>query len=228
MNTADIIILAVLALSMLFGLMRGFVAEVISLICWIAAFWVAWMFGDTIAAWYGQWLHQPTARVVAGYLTCFLGVIAVGSLVGWAFAKLMRGGVLSGGDRFLGMLFGFARGVLLVLVVVWVLAFTPAPRETWWRTSQLLPLFVQGTGVISQHVPPDVTQTVETGVKRLPADVKQTVQTGERTLPELKRNPISLQRLERPGALAPGSSAAPPPQPKARSDRQHGDGGVGQ
>ena len=213
MNTADVVILAVLALSVLFGMMRGFVAGVISLVCWIAAFWVAWMFGDAVAAWYGQWLHEPAARIVAGYLTCFLAVVAAGSLVGWAMRKLMQGGGLSGGDRFLGMAFGFARGVLLVLVGVWALAFTAAPREPWWRGSQLLPLFAQGTGWVSQHLPPDVAQYV---------------QTGARALPDLPRVPISVPRLDLPPGVLPSASSAAPRATEARPDRHHGDGGVGQ
>lgn len=213
MNPADIISLAVLAISALFGLMRGFVAEVLSLACWIAAFWFAWMFGDAVAAWYGQWLHEPAARIVAGYLTCFLAVVVAGSLIGWLLRKLIRGAGMSGGDHFLGMLFGFARGVLLVLVVVWVLAFTPAPRESWWRGSQLLPLFAQGTGWFTQQLPPEVTQHV---------------QSGARALPDLPHVPISVPRLDLPNGSLPSASSTTRDATQARRDRYHPDGGVGQ
>ncbi len=210
MNPADIVILAVLAISVLFGLMRGFVAEVLSLTCWIAAFWVAWMLGDEVAMWYGQWLHQPAARIVAGYLTCFLAVIAAGSLVGWLLRKLIRGAGMSGGDRLLGLLFGFVRGALLVLVGVWALSFTPAPHELWWRGSQLLPVFAQGTGWLSQHLPEDAAQYVQTGAK---------------ALPELPHVPISVPRLELPGNVLPASSSS---ASEAKRDHHHEEGGVGQ
>jgi membrane protein required for colicin V production len=212
-DTADIVILAVLAFSVLFGLIRGFVAEVLSLVCWIAAFWIAWLFGDAVAEWYGQWLHEPAARIVAGYLTCFLGVVALGALVGWLIRKLISVSGLSGGDRLLGMLFGFARGVLLVLIAVWALAFTSAPHEPWWRGSQLLPLFAQGTGWVSQHLPPDVAQYV---------------QSGARTLPELPRVPISVPRLDLPAGVLPAASSTARAATEARRDRHHGNGGVGQ
>lgn len=170
MNTADILILAVLALSMLFGLWRGFVGEVLSLVCWVAAFWAAWMFGDRIAAFYGDWLQQPAARIIAGYVTCFLGVLAVGALLGWMARKLMDHGGLRGGDRFLGMLFGLARGLVLVTFVVLMLGFTALPRETvWWRQSLLLPVFENGAGWVAQALPPEVTHYLEIGGKSLPA-----------------------------------------------------------
>lgn len=170
MNATDLVILAVLAISMLFGLLRGFVSEVLSLVCWIAAFWVAWMFGDTVAALYGGWVRQPAARIIAGYVTCFLGVLVIGALAGWLAHKLIDRGGLRGGDRFLGMLFGMARGCLLVTFAVLMLGFTPLPREAaWWQQSTLLPVFAGGAGWVAQALPPEVTHYLEIGGKSLPA-----------------------------------------------------------
>ena len=170
MNTADIVILAVLALSTLFGLMRGFISEVLSLVCWIAAFWVAWAFGAQVAQFYGGWLADPTARVVAGYVTCFAGVLIVGGLVGWILRTLVKVSGLSGGDRVLGMLFGLARGLLLVTFAVLMLGFTTAPRDAaWWRESALLPAFSNGAGWFARRLPPEVNRYVEIGRQSLPA-----------------------------------------------------------
>lgn len=168
MNAADLVILAVLGLSMLFGLWRGFVSSVLSLVCWIAAFWAAWMFGDRVAVLYGGWLQQPAARIVAGYVTCFLGVLFVGALVGWLAHKLMDRGGLRGGDRLLGMLFGLARGLLLVIFAVAMLGFTPLPREaSWWHQSRLLPVFGNGAAWVAQALPVEVTRYLEIGGKSL-------------------------------------------------------------
>lgn len=170
LNSADIMILAVLALSMLFGVLRGFVGEVLSLVAWIAAFWIAWAFGHDVASIYGAWLHDPNACLIAGYLSCFLGVVILGAIAGWGMRKLMNGGGLRGGDRFLGMLFGFARGAVLVTFVVFVLGFTVVPREaTWWHQSLLLPAFQDAAGWFAHELPPEVAQRVEAGRQALPA-----------------------------------------------------------
>lgn len=170
MNAADILILAVLALSMLFGLWRGFVSGVLSLLCWIAAFWVAWAFGDRVAAFYSGFVQDSTACIIAGYVTCFLGVVIIGGLLGWAVRKLMSHSGLRGGDRFLGMLFGLARGLLLVTFAVLMLDFTAVPREaSWWRQSTLLPAFENGAAWFAQRLPPEVTHYLEIGGKALPA-----------------------------------------------------------
>jgi len=208
MNGADIAILAVLAFSMLFGLLRGFVSEVLSLVCWVAAFWAAWMFGDRVAAFYGGWLGQPTARIIAGYVTCFLGVLVVGALVGWMARKLMDHGGLRGGDRFLGMVFGLARGLVLVTFTVLMLGFPALPREAaWWRQSTLLPPFENGAGWVAQALPPEVTHYLEIGGKALPA---------------LSEVPIStLQRAANQLAAPAGASTAPSVAPASARAMGH-------
>jgi membrane protein required for colicin V production len=217
MNTADIVILAVLALSTLFGLMRGFIREVLSLVCWIAAFWVAWAFGDRVAQLYGGWLDDPAARIVAGYVTCFAGVLVAGALAGWILRTLVKVGGLGGGDRFLGMRFGLARGLLLVTFVVLMLGFTTAPRDAaWWRQSTLLPAFSNGAGWIAARLPPEVNRYVGTGWQSLPA---------------LSGVPISaMQRAARPltDPGAGGSVAMPASGASSRALRhgpKHGDVG---
>jgi membrane protein required for colicin V production len=215
MNPADIIVLAVLALSVLIGLWRGFVAEVLSLVCWIAAFWVAWMFGDAVAAWYGQWLQHPAARVIAGYLTCFLGVLVAGALVGWLLRKLIQGSGLSGTDRVLGMLFGLVRGVLLVVVIVLVMELTPLAGAAWWQQSQLLPGFAQGAGWVSAHLPPEAARYVQSG--------EQALKAGRQALPKLPDVPISVPHPALPDAAAPARNAAP--NAKQAPHRQDGDVG---
>lgn len=193
MNAVDLLILAVLALSMLFGLLRGFVSEVVALASWVAAFWVAWAFGDQVAPWYAGWLREPAARLAAGYVTCFLGVLIVGAALGWVLQKMVRTGGLSGGDRLLGMVFGFARGLLLIVAVVLVLGFTAVPRKSaWWRQSLLLPAFTSGADWIAQ---------------RLPANVAHYLELGGKSLRKLPETPISAVRHAADRVL-PGKAAS--------------------
>lgn len=186
MSAADILILAVLALSMLFGLWRGFVSEVLSLLCWVAAFWVAWAFGDRVAQLYQAYLSEPAACLIAGYVTCFLGVLIVGALLGWVVHKLMEGGGLRSGDRFLGALFGLARGLLLVTFVVLLAGFTAVPRESIaWRQSLLLPAFENGAGWVARALPPDVNRYLDIGGKSLDSLSQVPISTLQRAANQL-------------------------------------------
>lgn len=196
MNTADILILGVLALSMLFGLLRGFVSTVLSLLCWVAAFWVAWAFGEEVAAFYGGFLSEPAARLIAGYLTCFIGVLIVGAAIGWLVRKLMSRGGLRGGDRFLGLLFGLARGLLLVICAVLILGFAGVPRQAnWWRQSVLLPSFENGAAWFAARLPPDVTRYLEIGGKSLPVLSKAPISAVQ----DATAKPVSSGAVRAPG-----------------------------
>ena len=115
MNWADYCIIIALVLSVLMGLWRGFIGEVIALACWVLAFWVAWTFGAQLAAQFTS-ITLPSARLLLGYAICFIGVLIVGALVGFLMRKLVATSGLSGSDRMLGMLFGLLRGLAIVTI----------------------------------------------------------------------------------------------------------------
>ena len=160
MNGADYCIIVALALSVLMGLWRGFIGEVLALGCWIAAFWVAWSFGDKLAAEFTA-VSLPSARLVLGYAICFVAVLIVGALISFLMRKLIAGSGLSGSDRMLGMVFGLVRGLALVTLTVLILGFTPFPRDPWWKQSQLLPGFQRSAEWLSVRLPPDVTRYLD-------------------------------------------------------------------
>ena len=75
MNWADYTILAVLGLSVLMGLWRGFIGEGLALICWVLAFWAAWMFGPPLAEHFSASISTPSVRVLLAYVLCFVTVL---------------------------------------------------------------------------------------------------------------------------------------------------------
>jgi membrane protein required for colicin V production len=81
MNAVDVIIIAVLLLSVLVGLWRGLISEVLALLTWIAAFWVAWKFGPAVSAHFDRMIQTPVLRLAVGYGLCFIAVLIVGALV---------------------------------------------------------------------------------------------------------------------------------------------------
>lgn len=156
MNWIDCTILGVLALSVLVGLWRGLVSEVISLAGWIAAFWLAWTLGPLVAAQFEHSISLPAARILLGYGLCFVVVLIVGALLRFIARRLLWSTGLGGLDRLLGMVFGFARGVLLVTLVVFLAGFTALTREAGWQQSVLLPQFTGAAGWLGDRVPASV------------------------------------------------------------------------
>jgi membrane protein required for colicin V production len=160
MNWADYLILATLGLSVIIGLWRGLVSEAMALICWALAFWVAWMFGEKLASRFSG-IDVPSVRLMLGYALCFITVLILGALASFLMRKLVASTGLSGTDRMLGMVFGLARGLLLVVLVVTLAGFTPFPADPWWQKSRLLPEFQRGAEWLSARLPESVSRYLD-------------------------------------------------------------------
>ena len=140
LNWVDWFIIVVLALSTLLSLWRGFAREAISLAGWVAAFLVANIFVDQFASVLATWINNITGRYVAAYALLFVGTLMLAGVLGMLAAQLMKLTGLSILDRVLGTVFGFARGVILVLVLAFVLRQLVPPKDLLWlHQSQLMP-----------------------------------------------------------------------------------------
>jgi len=138
----DWAIIAIVVISSLISLKRGFVKEALSLLIWIVAGAVAWMFGGSLAQYLESYIQMPSARVIAGCAILFVATLLVGAMLNFLIGELIRVTGLSGTDRFLGMAFGAARGGLLVVVAVGLLSLGPVQQDPWWQESRLIPQFL--------------------------------------------------------------------------------------
>lgn len=139
----DWAIVAIIIVSSLISLKRGFVKEALSLLTWILAGVVAWMFGGALAHYFAPYIDTPSAQVIAACVTLFVVTLLLGGLVNFLIGELIRVTGLSGTDRVLGMVFGAARGALLVVVLVGLVSLAPVQQDSWWQESNLLPHFLR-------------------------------------------------------------------------------------
>ncbi|MCB1854744.1 MAG: CvpA family protein [Pseudomonadales bacterium] len=139
-GAVDWVIVVVMTLSVLLSLWRGFAREALSLAGWVAAFLIANLFVDQMAALLAGAINNITGRYVAAYAILFVGTLVASTLATYLVAQLVRATGLSLLDRLLGTVFGFARGVILILVCVFVLRQLVAPTDLQWLDhSQLMP-----------------------------------------------------------------------------------------
>ena len=143
MPIADIVIAVAVSISIIVGFMRGFVKEAISIAALLVAIWAAFNLGPHAASLSEDWLAAESMQLWFGRILVFVVVLVIGGLLGWGIGKLVRLSVLSGMDRMLGMLFGFARGVVLAAVFVIGGQYAEFDRDQWWQESRFVPYLEQ-------------------------------------------------------------------------------------
>lgn len=134
-------ILGLILLSALIGLMRGLIREVFSLALWGVAIWLGLHYSREASVLFDKLIPAPSGRMVASFLAIFIGTLLVGGLLGFLLGKLVAATGLSGTDRLAGLVFGVARGGLIVAVLVLLAGATPIPEDPWWKQSRLIPPF---------------------------------------------------------------------------------------
>jgi membrane protein required for colicin V production len=136
-SLTDWVLLAVLLASMLVGLWRGLVYEVLSLAGWVAAFVVAQWLAADVVAWLPMIQSAPASiQYAVAFAVVFVATVFAAGLVSWLIKKLVETVGLRPVDRTLGGVFGLARGVVLLLALTVVLQLTGLSRDAWWATAQ--------------------------------------------------------------------------------------------
>ena len=138
LNWADMAILALIAISAMLSLRRGFVREALSLATWLVSIWIALSFSQAIAAHMPDAVQTPSLRIALAFLILPITSLVIGNLLMRMVVGLVQWSGLSSTDRLLGSLFGVVRGVLIVGVAVLLLAMTPVSSDPWWKASRLI------------------------------------------------------------------------------------------
>ena len=138
MTQVDNLILAVIAISSAFGVRRGFIKEIMSLLSWIAALLVSRVYSGSLASILENLIDNPSVRYVIAFSVLFVIIIMFGTMLNHLMSKLLVVTGLKTIDRLLGAVFGVARGTVIVLVFLFVLNVFVSESE-WWQQSTLIP-----------------------------------------------------------------------------------------
>ncbi|GJM06919.1 MAG: colicin V production protein [marine bacterium B5-7] len=153
MIAVDYVILGLIGFSGFVGLMRGFAREVLSLISWALAFWLAMHFNQALSVNLKSWIHQGVTRTTVSFLLIFLGVLILGWMIGLLIRLCMQADQKSGWDRLLGLLFGALRGIVVVLAMVYLIDGTALAEQSWWQQSTWVKPFNDSLKQVSAYLP---------------------------------------------------------------------------
>lgn len=157
----DYIIIAIIAISAVISLLRGFLRESLALAGWILAIWVSMMYMHPMAVFINPYLNlPPSILAIVSFSILFVITLILVALVSNLGAKLVDKTGLSGTDRAIGMLFGIARGILLGGILVLLAGFTMVPQDPWWKESVLIPHFQQLAVLMQEFLPPHIAAKI--------------------------------------------------------------------
>lgn len=158
----DWVLLAVLAASVLVGLVRGFVFECLSLAGWVVAWWAAQWAAPQIAPHLPVGAPGSAVNLGAAFGAGFVAALLVWALLARLVRLLIRATPLSVPDRLLGAVFGALRGGVLLLAVATVVGLTPAAQSQAWREARGAAWLQQALGLLKPLLP-------EAAARHLPA-----------------------------------------------------------
>jgi len=155
MGGFDWVIAAILLVSVVVGVMRGFIKEALSLASWVVALWLGITFcheaGDFIASYIN--IPADVFRVSAGFALIFIVTLFVFAIITFVITKLFVHGPIKGTDRVLGIAFGAVRAGAIVVAIILVTRGMGLDNSGWWQNSQYLPRFIPVADYIEPLLP---------------------------------------------------------------------------
>ncbi|MEW6292806.1 MAG: CvpA family protein [Pseudomonadota bacterium] len=161
MTFFDYFVLAVMAISLLVGVTRGVVSEILALVAWVAAFIAARLWAVPLGNLLLADLPDPLWRQLAGFVAVFAAVLIGFALLRWVTTLLLKAVGLRPLDRVLGALFGVVRGMLVLLILVLLAGLTPLPQQQWWRQATFAPPLETGVLAVKPWLPPELAKRIQ-------------------------------------------------------------------
>ena len=161
MTLFDYLTLFVLVASVIISTTRGVVREVLSLASWVAAFMVANLYGETLAQLLPDVVPGALTRLIVAFVVLFIGTRLLMGLLMLMCESLVKASGLSFLDRSLGSIFGFARGLLVVLVTVILCGMTGIPQQPFWKDAMLSPYAESAARSVKPFLPDEFARHVQ-------------------------------------------------------------------
>ena len=135
MTSFDYAVLLIIGISIVMSMMRGAVREVLAIAGWVAAIYVAKTYATQLLPLLPADIPTVSLKILAAHVIVFFGVLLVTSLLTIALSSLIKKISLNWFNRFLGGFFGFARGLLIVCVLVFLAGLTSFPKDARWTNA---------------------------------------------------------------------------------------------
>ncbi len=161
MTGFDYAVLAIIGISVLLSIMRGFVREILALVSWVIAFIVAKLYAVELTPLLPEAIPNEALKMLAAFLILFLATLLLCSLLAIALSQIFKKVGLGWIDRGLGAIFGVLRGVLIVGTLVLLAGFTALPKDPMWRNAMFAAPLEAMVTLILPWLPDDIAKHVK-------------------------------------------------------------------
>ena len=178
---ADIVVVTIIGLSALFGFIRGFLREVLSIGSWIVAGLATWFGLPFLRPFARQYISHELIADVATGIVIFLVVLVVASVISHLITRSVRESALWPLDRSLGILFGIARGAVILSVALLICDnfYAPDNRPQWLKDARTLPVVQVGADFMRQFVPASVAAQAQSTADSAKQQAQQAMEVGQ-------------------------------------------------
>ena len=165
MNMFDVVILVIVSFCLIRGLFRGFIREASSIVGVIAGFYGASTYYPLVESSFSRWIDNPGFRKILAFFLLFCAILVVINLVAALIRYFLNIVFLGWVDRLCGLVFGGAKGVIIVAVLL-IAITTLLPRNTTFISESLLaPQVAIVSQAISVFVARDMQQQLHLKIK---------------------------------------------------------------
>lgn len=166
LNWIDYTILITIVLSTAISFLRGFVREAVSLAIWASSVWVAIHYSPAVANSFSGSIASSSLRMLLAFGGLFIGVLVLGALINVIVSTLIDKTGMTMTDRFLGLIFGAARGILVIGVLLMFISLAPLHESPMWQKSQFIPEFHGVVSWLERYVPTELAQASTTLIEK--------------------------------------------------------------
>jgi membrane protein required for colicin V production len=161
MTVIDIAVLVIVGISVLIGVLRGLVREVLALVAWVGAFLLANLLAPDAAKLLPQTMASEEILLLVSFVVVFIVALVGLSVLAIIGSKVVKVVGLGPADRVVGGFFGLARGVLIVMILVLLAGLTSLPRQPMWRNAALSGPLEACAGYVKGWLPADLSKRIK-------------------------------------------------------------------
>lgn len=164
-NWLDWVLAGIVLVSVVTAILKGFLAELISLASVVVGVVVAVLYYGRFAPWFEDLTRSHAVALGLSFLLLFFGTLAVGALASVLARKVIEAAELQWFDRFLGGIFGLVRGTLVDSVLLLILMAFSIKGEAV-QHSMLAPYITSGSRVMAMMMPREIKDDFQAGFEK--------------------------------------------------------------